>query len=380
MRKFIALFIVLMFLPLLAQAADKVDPGDFGKLVRVVKEQDQDIDRITNILKGMDTAISGLKTQVQNLPKQGQGGSGGNQGQSQGGTYVYNNEDTQARQVGNRALAWAIYSQVADKDGKKPDIEDVERMLTPLEKGNMAPLAFENGLAAALKTRGWKLVDPGTPLCPDQIKKIVEDAIAKTLKELTEKVGKLETELKEVRKIAEDAQKVAGEAKGLAKTASDTAATASDTAIKALTTATGIQIPAIDMSVVRAEAKATAEATARALIPDTKGFVTKTDLDTTTKCLEVKIDAAKADAEATSQALTRAFNTNDKDKARAELYASLMERYQRRGYKGESAHGMAQVYLRSCYWKEDLIQKAAEGNGAKLVDVNKIVPPSDPPK
>ncbi|MDD5626816.1 MAG: hypothetical protein PHW01_02275 [Patescibacteria group bacterium] len=373
MKKFIVLVLISLFLPLLAaQAADKVDPGDFGKLVKVVKEQDQDITRITNILKGMDTAISGLKTQVQNLPKQGQGSPGG-------GTTIINDQDNQARRIGNRALAWALYSQVVDANGKKPDIEDIEKMLSPIVAGNMEPKPFENALAAALKKRGWRIIDPATPLCPDQIKKICDEAIAKTLKELTEKVSKLETELAEVRKIAEGAQKTAGEAKGLAQTASDTASLASETAIKALTTATGIQIPAIDMSVVRAEAKATAEATATALIPDTKGFVTKVDLDAATKCLEVKIDVAKADAEATSQALTRAFNTNNKDEARAELYASLLERYQKRGYKGESAHGIAQVYLRSCYWKEELIQKAAEGNGAKLVDVNRIVPPSDPP-
>ncbi|MFA4880326.1 MAG: alanine-zipper protein [Candidatus Doudnabacteria bacterium] len=372
MKKFIVLVLISLFLPLLAQAANQqVDPQDFGKLVREVKGQDQDIDRIMNILKGMDKALQNNK---------GTTPASRSQGPIQGGTTIINDQDNQARRIGNRALAWAIYSQVVDKDGKKPDIEDVERMLTPLEKGNMAPLAFENGLAAALKTRGWKLVDPGTPLCPEQIKKICDEAIAKTLKELTEKVDKLEKELAEVRKIAEQASMDAKAANEKADKAMDTAATASDTAVKALTTATGIQIPAIDMSVVRAEAKATAEATARAIIPDTSQFTTKADLDATTKCLEKKIDAAKADAEAVGQALTRAFNTNDKDKARAELYSSLMERYQKRGYKGESAHGMAQVYLRSCYWSEALIEKAAKDNGAKLVDVSKITPPSDPPK
>lgn len=372
MKRFIVLVLIslFLFLPVLAQAANQqVDPQDFGKLVREVKGQDQDINRIMNILKGMDQAISALKQ------NQGTAPTPKSQGPIQGGTTIINDQDNQARQIGNRALAWALYSQVVDASGKKPDIEDIEKMLSPIVKGNMAPKPFEDALADALKKRGWRIIDPGTSLCPDQIKKICDEAIAKTLQELTEKVNKMENELKEVRKIAEDAKQAASAAKGLAQSASDTAATASDTATKALTTATGIQVPAIDMSVVTAEAKATAEATARAIIPDTSQFTTKADLDAATKCLEVKIGAAKADAEAVGQALTRAFNTNDKDKARAELYASLLERYQARGYKGESCHGMVQVYLRSCYWSEDLIRKATEANGAKLVDINKIVPP-----
>lgn len=369
MKKLIVLVMILLFLPLLAQAANTVDPVDFGKLVKVVKEQDQDISKITNILKGMDIAISALQNKGATpapAPR--------SQGQIQGGTTIINDQDNQARRIGNRALAWAIKSQITCSTGNSPDIEDIERMLSPIVAGNMEPKPFENALAAALKKRGWKIVAPGKSLSEAEITTIVNAAITKTLKELTEKVDKLETELKEVKKIAEDAQKAAGEAKGLAQTASNTATTASETATKAVTIAEGIKVPEVDM----AKVEATAKATATALI-DTKGFITKTDLDATTKCLEEKINAAKADAEATSQALTRAFNTNNKDEARAELYASLMERYQRRGYKGDSVHGMVQVYLRSCYWSEELIEKAAKANGAKLVDVNKIVPPSDPP-
>lgn len=371
MRKFIALFIVLMFLPLLAQAANQVDPVDFGKLVKVVKEQDQDISKITNILKGMDIAISALQNKGATpapAPR--------SQGQIQGGTTIINDQDNQARRIGNRALAWAIKSQITCSTGNSPDIEDIEKMLTPIVKGNMEPKSFENALADALKKRGWKLVNPGTPLSKDEITQICNDAIAKTLKELTEKVKKLEDELADVKKIAQDAKKTAGEAKGLAETASSTAVTASDTATKAAATAAGIKT--VDMKEVEATAKATAEATATALIPT--DFVTQAELKKATDCLETKINAAKADAEATSQALTRAFNTNDKDKARFGLYASLMERYQRRGYKGDSVHGMVQVYLRACYWTEDLIEKVAKANGAKLVDVNQITPPAEPAK
>jgi len=371
MKRAFALICVLLFIPLIAWGApQQVDPADFGQLVKVVKQQDQDIDKLTRIVQGMDKAISALQNRPQGPTQPGQGGSGG-QG---GGTYIYNAVDSQARKTANRALAWAIYSQIVDKNGKKPDIEDVERMLTPLEKGDMTPYAFEVGLTASLKVRGWKLIEPSTPLCPDQIKKICEEAIAKTLKELQEKVTKLENELAEVRKIAEGARDGVKTANDLAQKAVDAAALASENATKAATAAAGIQIPAIDMSAVKAEAKAVAEATATALIPDTKQFVTTADLNAATECLEKKIDAAKADAEATSQALTRAFNTNDKDKARVELYASLMERYQKRGYKGDDVHGMVQVYLRACYWPESLIERAAKANGAKLVPVDQIKP------
>jgi len=371
MKRAFALICVLLFIPLIAWGApQQVDPADFGQLVKVVKQQDQDIDKLTRIVQGMDKAISALQNRPQGPTQPGQGGSGG-QG---GGTYIYNAVDSQARKTANRALAWAIYSQIVDKNGKKPDIEDVERMLTPLEKGDMTPYAFEVGLVASLKAHGWKLIEPSTPLCPDQIRKICEDAIAKTLKELQEKVTKLENELAEVRKIAEGARDGVKTANDLAQKAVDAAALASENATKAATAAAGIQIPAIDMSAVKAEAKAVAEATATALIPDTKQFVTTADLNAATECLEKKIDAAKADAEATSQALTRAFNTNDKDKARVELYASLMERYQKRGYKGDDVHGMVQVYLRACYWPESLIERAAKANGAKLVPVDQIKP------
>ena len=376
MKRAFALICVLLFIPLIAWGApQQVDPADFGQLVKVVKQQDQDIDKLTRIVQGMDKAISALQNRPQGPTQPGQGGSGG-QG---GGTYIYNAVDSQARKTANRALAWAIYSQIVDKNGKKPDIEDVERMLTPLEKGDMTPYAFEVGLTASLKVRGWKLIEPSTPLCPDQIKKICEEAIAKTLKELQEKVVKLETELAEVRKIAEGAKQAADKAQGLAQTASDTATAASDTATKALTTATGIQIPAVDMAKVTAEAKATAETTVASKIPDMENYVTKANLNENTKCLENKIAAAKADSEATDQALIRTFNTTDKDKQRAELYGSLMVKYQNRGYKGDDVHGMVQVYLRACYWTEKLIEKAAAANGAKLVPIDQIKSLTAPP-
>jgi len=377
MKRAFALICVLLFIPLIAWGApQQVDPADFGQLVKVVKQQDQDIDKLTRIVQGMDKAISALQNRPQGPTQPGQGGSGG-QG---GGTYIYNAVDSQARKTANRALAWAIYSQIVDKNGKKPDIEDVERMLTPLEKGDMTPYAFEVGLVASLKAHGWKLIEPSTPLCPDQIKKICEEAIVRTLKELQEKVSKLETELAEVRKIAEGAKQAADKAQGLAQTASDTATAASDTATKALTTATGIQIPAVDMAKVTAEAKATAETTVASKIPDMENYVTKANLNENTKCLENKIAAAKADSEATDQALARTFTTNNNDEKRAIMYAGLMIKYQNRGYKGDSVHGMVQVYLRSCYWTECLIEKAAKANGGRLVPVDQIKPLTPDPK
>jgi len=328
--------------------------------------------------------LAKMRGEIDALTKQKAGGGGGT-------TVV--EVDVQARRVANRALAWAIYSQIvveteytckeckkAHKTGEKPDIEDIERMLTPLEKGDMTPYAFEVGLVASLKAHGWKLIEPSTPLCPDQIKKICEEAIVRTLKELQEKVSKLETELAEVRKIAEGAKQAADKAQGLAQTASDTATAASDTATKALTTATGIQIPAVDMAKVTAEAKATAETTVASKIPDMENYVTKANLNENTKCLENKIAAAKADSEATDQALARTFTTNNNDEKRAIMYAGLMIKYQNRGYKGDSVHGMVQVYLRSCYWTECLIEKAAKANGGRLVPVDQIKPLTPDPK
>lgn len=346
MKKLFAILIVLTFFPLLVQAATQVDPQDFGKLVRVVKEQDQDIDQLLRIVQGMDQAISRL----QNTPRQG--------GSQPTRSQEVSVKDSQARQIANRALAWAIYSQVVDAQGNKPDIEDVERMLTPLENGNMSPLKFETGLASALKARGWKLVDCQKPLSDTDIKKIVDEAVARAITDLTRRVTTLEGEVRELR--------------GLVKKAQDTADGADGKAERALTAVAGIQIPepvTIDTSQF---ATTTELRRVESLIPDTSCLVTESKLKQVSDCLDAKIAGVKADVDKVGQALTRTLNSNDKDRARAELYGGLMERYQARGYRGADVHIMVQLYLRTAYWSENLIKKAAKENGADLVPIDQI--------
>ncbi len=351
MKKVVVLAIfIFLFLPLIVQAAQVVDPVDFGKLVRVVKEQDQDIDRITRILQAMDQAISSL----QNAPRQG--GSGGQGGTTT--TNVYNNVDTQARKIANRALAWAIYSQVVNAKGEKPDIEDIERMLSPLEEGNMKPSAFETGLAVALKTRGWKLVDCQKPLSSEDIKKIVDEAIGKALDDLTKRVKTLEDEVRDLKTAVKEAKDLAAKADGKSD--------------KALTAVAGIEIPkpvVVDTSGLATKVELES---VRSSIPDTSCLATKAELQQTSDCLEKKITDVKADVDKVGQALSRTLNSNDKDRARAELYAGLMERYQARGYRGSELHALVQLYLRAAYWSEKLIKKAAKENGADLVPIDQI--------
>jgi len=355
MKRLAVLIASFVFLPLLvAQAATQVDPQDFGKLVQVVKGQDQDIDRITRILQGMDTTISGLKTQVQNMPR---GGSGGGSGNSQSSSPAAI-QDSQARQIGNRALAWALYSQVADAKGNKPDIEDVERMLTPLEKGNMSPASFEAGLAAGLKKNGWRLVNCEKPLSDTEIKKIVDEAIGKALLDLTKRVTTLEGEVAELKKAVREAKDLAFQADGKAD--------------KALTAVAGIEIPkpvVIDTSGFATKVELDG---VRSSIPDTSCLATKVELKQTSDCLEGKINDVKKESEAVQRALVRTLNTDEKSLARAELYASLMEKYQAKGYSGGALHAMVQLYLRAAYWSEKLIKKAAEENGAKLVSIDQL--------
>jgi len=186
----------------------------------------------------------------------------------------------------------------------------------------------------------------------------VDEAIGKALDDLTKRVKTLEDEVRDLKTAVKEAKDLAAKADGKSD--------------KALTAVAGIEIPkpvVVDTSGLATKVELES---VRSSIPDTSCLATKAELQQTSDCLEKKITDVKADVDKVGQALSRTLNSNDKDRARAELYAGLMERYQARGYRGSALHALVQLYLRAAYWSEKLIKKAAKENGADLVPIDQI--------
>lgn len=61
----------------------------------------------------------------------------------------------QAQRTGTRALAASYRTSFIMSNGKYPDIEDVEKALSPIVAGNMSPKEFEKAIFAKAKEKGW---------------------------------------------------------------------------------------------------------------------------------------------------------------------------------------------------------------------------------
>lgn len=131
MKKFI--FFIVVLVAVLVAGGNYVQAKQ-SSIKPVVEQHDKQLDDLTALVE-------------KSLSKKG--GSG---------------KDVHAQQTGNRALAWAVRMSVVDKDGKYPNIEGVEKMLSSIINRDMRPKTFEDGLAKAIKQRGWTLIErPATP-------------------------------------------------------------------------------------------------------------------------------------------------------------------------------------------------------------------------
>ncbi len=266
-----------------------------------------------------------------------------------------------AQKTANRALAWAVrLSFIVEQTGKYPDIEDVERMLSPLVEGDLKPAAFEKAVWAEAAKLGWKYLEApavGADAGLEErivarlkvmIEQIIDEKIAAVRQEFQSQIDQLKADVQ----VAKDAAtRAEGSAANAATSASNAVQSAADAALSAKTAAENMSSALVDAS-----------ATAYVKI-DTYNTDRRTDdvrfkkLEERDDCIEKKVDEIGAEVKTNTEVIgyiltSVGFHLNGKDlEADASIYLAILKDY-------EGNHLAAAARLKQLLWHDKKVAKA----------------------
>lgn len=152
-------FVALLPLPAFADRAEEVQG-----LQRSAAANAASVGKLTEKNAASEKALKNLMDKIEALEKANEARKVAPKASASRG----NRGVVSSQRTANRALGWAIRMSVVNKDGKYPDIEDVEKMLSPIINRDMRPKTFEDALAVAIKQRGWTLIEKLVSTTPAQ--------------------------------------------------------------------------------------------------------------------------------------------------------------------------------------------------------------------